>query len=230
MAQPLDKRLLKAVASMAELPMVAIGSGGSFSSADFVASLHRDHAGKVSDAMTPLAAAARIYLRHAALVLLTAGGKNPDVLGVFRNAVQREPRRFLVFCTTEGSPLAKNAAKHAFVDVVEISLPTGKDGLGVERAVLPSGPSGLWPSTSPIEFRTQFVISTGHAQSLRRCRVQTRSCRFPAGAAGNPLPRSKFCPPRHSTTRLLGRGGRFRRAVNLRALPRRSPEGGDGAS
>ena len=129
LAQRLDKRLLKAVASMADLPLLVVGSGGSFSSADFVASLHRDHAKKISAPMTPFAAAAAdIDLRQAALILLTAGGKNPDVLGVFRNAVQREPRRFLVFCTSQGSPLAKIAARHAFVDVVEISLPTGKDG------------------------------------------------------------------------------------------------------
>lgn len=128
-AQRLDKRLVKAVASMADLPLLAVGSGGSFSSADFVASLHRDYAKKLSAPMTPLATAAtRIDLRQTALILLTAGGKNPDVLGVFRNAVLREPRRFLVFCTSEGSALSRIAAKHAFVDVAEISLPTGKDG------------------------------------------------------------------------------------------------------
>lgn len=125
----LDKCLLKAVASMADLPLLAVGSGGSYSSAEFISSLHRDHANKLSAPMTPLeTAAAAIDFRQNALVLLTAGGKNPDVLGVFRNAVQREPRRLLVFCTSEGSPLAKIASKHAFVDVVEICLPIGKDG------------------------------------------------------------------------------------------------------
>ena len=129
LTQRLDKRLLKAVASMADLPLLAVGSGGSFSCADLVASLHRDHARKISTPMTPLAtAAAGVDLHQTALVLLTAGGKNPDVLGLFQNAVLREPRRFLVFCTTQGSPLAKMAARHAFVDVVETSLPTGKDG------------------------------------------------------------------------------------------------------
>lgn len=129
LSQPIDRRLLKAITSMADLPVLVVGSGGSFSSADFVASLHRDYTGKLSVPMTPLATAStKLDLSETSVVLLTAGGRNPDVIGVFRNVVQREPRRFLVFCTTQETPLAKLAAEYAFVDVVETTLPTGKDG------------------------------------------------------------------------------------------------------
>jgi hypothetical protein len=50
-------------------------------------------------AMTPMEAAVpSLDLRGMAVLLATAGGKNPDVITAFRRLVVREPRRFMVLC------------------------------------------------------------------------------------------------------------------------------------
>jgi fructoselysine-6-P-deglycase FrlB-like protein len=74
-----------------------VGSGGSFSTADFACFLHKELTQKVALPLTPIEAAGTgIDLRSQAVLLATAGGKNPDVLGAFRTVVAQEPRRFTV--------------------------------------------------------------------------------------------------------------------------------------
>lgn len=111
------------------LPLVAVGSGGSFTVAEFAAALHRDLTGCSAIAQTPLAAAAnRMNLRHAAILMTSAGGSNPDILGSFESTVAREPRSFLVVCLRAGAPLARRAARFPYVDFVEMLPPTERDG------------------------------------------------------------------------------------------------------
>ena len=125
--------------SAASLPLVAIGSGGSFTTADFAAALHRTFSRKLASAMTPMEAAVpSLDLRGMAVLLATAGGKNPDVLAAFRGLAVREPRRFIVLCMTVGSPLARLGAKYPFVDYIEADLPSGKDGFLATNSLLAS--------------------------------------------------------------------------------------------
>ncbi len=138
MEAPVD-RLAKPLSSAAPLPLVAIGSGGSLTTADFAAGLHRKFSGKLASAMTPMEAAVpSLDLRTMGVVLATAGGKNPDVLAAFRGLAVREPRRFIVLCMTVGSPLARLGAKYPFVDFVEMDLPSGKDGFLATNSLLAS--------------------------------------------------------------------------------------------
>ena len=113
----------------ASLPLVAIGSGGSFTVAEFAATLHRDRTGCPAIAQTPLDAVAnRMNLRHAAMLMTSAGGSNPDVLGSFESTAAREPISFLVICLRAGTPLARRAARFPYVDFVEMLPPTERDG------------------------------------------------------------------------------------------------------
>src|SRR5262249_10974146 len=122
-------RLVTFLQGVANQVLVTIGSGGSFTSADLVASLHRHFARKVAFPLTPMdAVTTAIDFRSAPVILLSAGGKNPDVLGTLQRLVIREPRRFMVFCTSLRAPLWRHATKFEFIDYVEIQLPTGRDG------------------------------------------------------------------------------------------------------
>ena len=113
----------------ASLPLVAIGSGGSLTVAEFAASLHRDVTGHPAIAQTPLdAVASRINFREAAVLMTSAGGSNPDVLGSFEITAGREPGSFLVVCLRRGTPLARRAARFPYVDFIELSPPTERDG------------------------------------------------------------------------------------------------------
>ena len=113
----------------ASLPLLAVGSGGSFTVAEFAATLHRDLTGRPAMAQTPLAAVAnRMNLRHAAMLMTSAGGSNPDILGSFESLAAREPRSLLVVCLRAGTPLARRAARFPYVDFVELLPPTERDG------------------------------------------------------------------------------------------------------
>jgi fructoselysine-6-P-deglycase FrlB-like protein len=133
------EQMLKPIQSLACLPLITIGSGGSLTTADFVANLHDRYAGRLAVPLTPIeVAATNIDLRTSAVALFTAGGKNPDVIGAFLKIVVREPRRFFVLCSRRGTPLAKRAGFFSFVDFIELELPTRKDGFLATNSLLAS--------------------------------------------------------------------------------------------
>ena len=122
-------RLVASLRRVSSLPLMAIGSGGSLSVAEFCAGLHRDMCGCAAIAQTPLeAVASRTNLRNAAVLLASAGGSNPDVLASLDRLARREPRSFVVVCLTPGAPLARKASRIPFVDLIELSPPTPRDG------------------------------------------------------------------------------------------------------
>src|SRR5438067_760901 len=66
-------------------PLLAVGSGGSYSAAHLVAELHQIHSGRVSKPVTPLdALLSPINLRSLGVIVLSAGGTNADIVSAFR--------------------------------------------------------------------------------------------------------------------------------------------------
>jgi hypothetical protein len=129
--------LPQALRASARLPLTAVGSGGSYTSAQFAAATHRHYCSVAATAMTPLEAVTTPQsLRQAAVLLLTAGGRNADVLGAYKRLVEREPKRLLVFCARTGSPLARIVSKHPTVDFSEFEPPSGKDGFLATNSLL----------------------------------------------------------------------------------------------
>ncbi|MBN9121878.1 MAG: sucrose-6-phosphate hydrolase [Planctomycetes bacterium] len=122
------------------LPLLAIGSGGSFTTAHLAAAFHARQFGLPALPSTPLEAArGDLDLREIAVLLLTAGGKNPDILGAFDQLVRREPRRLSVVCATTGSKLADAAHRYPTVELCEFDLPAGRDGFLATNSLLASG-------------------------------------------------------------------------------------------
>lgn len=122
------------------LPLLTIGSGGSFTTAHLAAALHARQYGLPAIPSTPLEAArGDLDLRETAVLLLTAGGKNPDILGAFDNLARREPRRLSVVCATTGSKLADAARRYSTVEMCEFDLPAGRDGFLATNSLLASG-------------------------------------------------------------------------------------------
>lgn len=120
-------------------PLVAVGSGGSLTTAYFAAAFHQSRSGRLARAMTPLeASAAPCDWRKLAVLFLTAGGGNPDVLGCFREIARREPAHLGVFCCRPKSALAREASRTRFVDQFLLDPPTGKDGFLATNTLLAS--------------------------------------------------------------------------------------------
>jgi HAD superfamily hydrolase (TIGR01484 family) len=122
------KAITKALDAASFGPILAIGSGGSMAAADYLTVIHTHLSGHLSTSQTPLE-----FLRSEARMdelsvwLLSAGGKNIDILRTIRRAIQLEPAHLAVFCASSGSPLAKIARPLA-IDVLEYEPPAGKDG------------------------------------------------------------------------------------------------------
>jgi hydroxymethylpyrimidine pyrophosphatase-like HAD family hydrolase len=158
--QPIDE-IVRSVRALSNLPLIAAGSGGSFTAAHLACALHGAHTRRMAQAMTPLQLiSAPTDLRDLGIFIPTAGGKNPDVLATLRHLISEEPRSLVVWCGTQGSPLASLAAKYRFVDLHEFLLPCGKDGFLAVNSLL------------------AFAV------------LLARSYAASVGSSGSPLPRS----------------------------------------
>lgn len=131
--------LVASVRATSALALVAVGSGGSYTTAEFAAAIHRSYSSGGASVMTPLDAISTPQsLRQAAVLLATAGGRNPDVVGAFERLTCREPRHLLVLCARQGSPLVARSRKYPFVHFAEFEPPTGKDGFLATNSLLAS--------------------------------------------------------------------------------------------
>jgi hydroxymethylpyrimidine pyrophosphatase-like HAD family hydrolase/fructoselysine-6-P-deglycase FrlB-like protein len=125
--EPID--LLESfIESSFDLPLLAIGSGGSLTAASMAALLH-EKTGMISKSITPLdLLASNISLNKTSVLLLTAGGRNSDILASFKYAVTEEPRQLMTICLRKESPLANLAKGYRYVKSLEFDIPSKKDG------------------------------------------------------------------------------------------------------
>lgn len=130
-------RLTDAVRGMLDYPLLAVGSGGSFTSAVFASFVHQLATGRTASPMTPLEVMlTSVNLRDLAILILTAGGGNPDVLAAFDHVVRHEPRSFGVLCTRLRTPLSRQSKGLSAINVMEFDLPAGKDGFLATNSLL----------------------------------------------------------------------------------------------
>ena len=114
---------------LADRPLIAVGSGGSLSVANLACWLHEMHSGCVSRTCTPLEMTEReASASGSGVLLLSASGKNPDILAALRESVRLEPDWLSVICGAAGTPLARVARTIDRASVVEYLMPSGKDG------------------------------------------------------------------------------------------------------
>lgn len=111
-----------------DLPLIAVGSGGSLTAAHMAVLLHQ-RTGMLSKAVSPLGLMAlRKSSRDNSVLVLSAGGHNVDILSAFRSAATSEPRQLMVLCLQKGSPLATLSRKFRYARFLDFDLPSGKDG------------------------------------------------------------------------------------------------------
>ena len=110
-------------------PLLAIGSGGSLSTACLVSGLERRYRGGFASFDTPLLASGNpLFLAGARVFIVSARGRNPDVLGFAKNAIAAEPLSLTSLCSMEGSPLTSVVETFNRGKGFEFASPAGKDG------------------------------------------------------------------------------------------------------
>lgn len=109
--------------------LIAIGSGGSFTTAFFHAGLHEIITGKISYAISPYKALTKkLTLRNSSISIISAEGKNKDILGCFQYVVNCEPQDLIAFSLKENSPLNQLASNTNFASSISFGMPWEKDG------------------------------------------------------------------------------------------------------
>ena len=128
------------IQGLSSSPLIAIGSGGSQSLATLVADIHQDRFGQVARAETPFPAGGFLRnLRSSAVLMISAGGKNPDILGVAKAAIEAESRFLIAVCATKNSPLARLVNGYSKGFCFDFKLPTGKDGFLATNSLIAMG-------------------------------------------------------------------------------------------
>lgn len=98
-----------AIASTAEASMIGVGSGGSFTVASLLCSLHEAYTGRVSRPSTPLEIICSPALASSSPVfLISAEGKNPDIVEALERARRFSSRTVHVLTNRQDSPLMQH--------------------------------------------------------------------------------------------------------------------------
>jgi fructoselysine-6-P-deglycase FrlB-like protein len=121
-------RLRQAVRSAGLSPLRAVGSGGSLTVAHALADFHQRFTGRIAAVATPLEAADEQLDPSVATWLLSASGRNVDIIAAAKALVAREPRQLAVLSGRDDSPLAELCRLHPFIDLLLYPPPAGKDG------------------------------------------------------------------------------------------------------
>jgi hypothetical protein len=134
--QPVDG-LAKSLCSIGQTPLIVVGSGGSLAACHYTAQLRQQYAGVLAKAMTPLefSDSAR-KLKSSAVMIISAGGRNPDIIEAFRAAAIAEVPRIILVGGSAKSPLVSLAKRCDRADVHTFTPPTGKDGFLATNSLL----------------------------------------------------------------------------------------------
>lgn len=127
--------ILDAFRPLLGYPLLAIGSGGSLSAAHLAAALHQRRTRNLTSVSTPLEFLS-LAQTSAAVLLLSAGGRNPDVLAALWHALNSEPPWTTIVCGSRSSPLGKLAIGNEYCGLFEYAPPAGKDGFLATNSLL----------------------------------------------------------------------------------------------
>lgn len=129
--------LIESVEYISDLPLIVTGSGGSLTAACLASQLHETYAKVISKSITPFELVNSNFKQNQLAVLfVSAGGRNIDIINAFKATVAREPQKIIILCSDSNSPLSKLAQDYSFVDSINFKLPWGKDGFLATNSLL----------------------------------------------------------------------------------------------
>jgi len=136
-SEPINHSLNEMISNFESFPLLVVGSGGSLSSAHYVARLHEQTTGYMARAITPLELIfSQVTPASHAVLFLTASGNNKDILSAFDNAIYREFTNIGIICANTDSKIAKKGKIYPYVHIYEYSNPVGKDGFLAVNSLL----------------------------------------------------------------------------------------------
>ena len=112
------------------VPLLCIGSGGSFSACSYASLLYRMHNGVLSSPLTPLELmySGSELMRSSKLLYLSASGKNKDILTSIRYGVKYNESGMMALCLRGDNPTRDLLLKYPKAVSEHLEIPSGKDG------------------------------------------------------------------------------------------------------
>ena len=131
------EKAANALRSTFHLPLIAVGSGGSFSAAELQATLHRSFLGSMAMAVTPLEMISVIPEDgKVSIWMLSASGNNIDIRRAFQHAALMEPESINAVVGRKESKLSQLQKRYEYTNVFEYPIPSGKDGFLASNSLL----------------------------------------------------------------------------------------------
>lgn len=135
MSADIDK-LKAAIAGASESSVIGVGSGGSFTVASLLCKLHEAYTGRVSRPSTPLEIICNPTLAASSpIFLISAEGKNPDIVEALQRARRHSPRAVHVLTNRATSPLTQSVDQLTDVSTHVFEL-AQKDGYLATNSLL----------------------------------------------------------------------------------------------
>ncbi|MBD3191024.1 MAG: hypothetical protein GF308_10290 [Candidatus Heimdallarchaeota archaeon] len=129
--------LLSFLSKIQNSPLIIIGSGGSLSVANLISILHTRYTGQISKHISPLEFISAKISSSSSVILVTASGRNADIIKSLKEAVYREHQNILVICAKEKSPILTIARKYSKVTTFNFPVTVKNDGfLAVNSMVI----------------------------------------------------------------------------------------------
>lgn len=129
--------LVSGVRRVLDCGLIAVGSGGSFSAAVFLQRIHQATTGIPTTALTPLQLEGLSSVDPAtAIWLLSARGRNADILRAAKTASALEPEVTLSLTAAKDTELSSALRRDPFGIACEFTSPAGNDGFLATNSLL----------------------------------------------------------------------------------------------
>lgn len=153
-------------------PLVASGVGGSIAAAELAAALQRDLTRLPGRVATTLQLAEEGVMQAEACMIVTASGRNKDVLGAFDAAVATGASEVLIVTANPDSPIAVRASELSYPHVFDVECSTRKDGFLATNTLLASCVHlvRIWAAACRIELKLPATLDELLGSSLAEAR------------------------------------------------------------
>ena len=121
-----------------QIPLVCIGSGGSFSACHYAAQLYQQRNGVLAQARTPLQLmySGREVLRSSKLLFLSASGKNKDILNAIKYGIKYNETGMMSLTLRKNNPIEELLEQYPKVQRWCEGIPSEKDGFLATNSLL----------------------------------------------------------------------------------------------
>lgn len=114
--------------SISDVPLIAVGSGGSYTAAEYLAAIHESSTDKIGAARTPLSFLTSNLLDESCVALISASGRNKDILRSLEHAKESDVEHIFIITNNADSPLVKRARELGNPLIFDLNLTVRRDG------------------------------------------------------------------------------------------------------